>query len=455
MSFINENFMLRGETAKQLYHTFAEGQPIIDYHCHLSPKLIAEDHRFSDITELMLAGDHYKWRALRSFGVEEKFITGDAGSYEKFRAYAGVMPYCIGNPLYHWTHLELKRYFGIDECLTPDTARNIYDRCTGMLAQPGFTARGLIKRSRVELLCTTDDPADDLSWHKQIKESGYSVRVLPAFRPDKAVNINKDTFLPYIRQTGVATYRELLGWLESRIEFFHGMGCRLADHGLDRIPYAEGDPGAVFATAMRGEGLTDTEVQVYQTALLRFFAREYCARGWCMQLHFGALRNNNSVMFRKLGPDTGYDAINDNKVAEPLARLLDSIEAEDALPRTILYSLNPNDNYTIAALMGCYQKAPVRSKLQLGSGWWFNDQRDGMEAQLRAYANLGTLGGFVGMLTDSRSFISYTRHEYFRRILCNLIGGWVDAGEYPCDEAALGEIIRGISYKNAKEYFNF
>ncbi len=455
MSFIDGNFMLRGETAKQLYHTFAEGQPIIDYHCHLSPKLIAEDHRFADITELMLSGDHYKWRALRSFGVEEKFITGDAGSYEKFRAYAEVIPYCIGNPLYHWTHLELKRYFGIDECLTPDTAQNIYDRCTGMLTQPEFSARGLIKSSGVELLCTTDDPADDLAYHKQIKESGYSVRVLPAFRPDKAVNINKETFLPYIRQTGAATYSELLVWLRSRIEFFHTTGCRLADHGLDRIPYSEGDPAAVFAAAMRGEGLTDTEVQVYQTALLRFFAREYSARGWCMQLHFGALRNNNSVMFKKLGPDTGFDAINDNKVAEPLARLLDSIEAEDALPRTILYSLNPNDNYTIAALMGCYQKAPVHSKLQLGSGWWFNDQRDGMEAQLRTYANLGTLGSFVGMLTDSRSFISYTRHEYFRRILCNLIGGWVDAGEYPWDEAALGEIIRGILYENAKKYFNF
>lgn len=455
MSFINEDFMLNGDTAKKLYHNFAERQPIIDYHCHLSPKLIAENHRFSDITELMLGDDHYKWRALRSYGIDEKFITGEANSFQKFYAFAEVIQYCIGNPLYHWTHLELKRYFNINENLCKKNALNIYERSTSLLATPGYSTRELIERSGVELLCTTDDPADDLRWHKLIKDSDFSVRVLPAFRPDKVINIKKESFLPYIRAIGIGTYSELLEWLLSRINFFHSMGCRLADHGLDYIPCVEGYPGKVFESVIKGKDVSDLEMQIYQTSLVRFLAEKYSERGWCMQLHYGALRNNNSMMFKKIGADTGFDTINDNKVAEPLARLLDSLEAEDVLPKTILYSLNPNDNYTLAAMMGCYQKAPFRSKIQIGPGWWFNDQRDGMEAQLRAFANLGVLGCFIGMLTDSRSFISYTRHEYFRRILCNLIGGWVDKGEYPDDEETLGEIIRGISYGNAKSYFNF
>lgn len=455
MNFFNEDFMLRSKTAKKLYHKFAEGLPIIDYHCHISPAEIAEDHRFSGITELMLGGDHYKWRAMRSFGIEEKYVTGDAPDFDKFLAYATMLPHAIGNPLLHWTQLELKRYFGIDEMLTPESAKRIYDKANALLASDGYTARGLIARSNVEVICTTDDPADDLHWHRLIKGTGIKTRVLPAFRPDKAVNIRKDTFLPYIEKTGAKTYGELLEWLRGRIEFFHENGCRLSDHGLDYVPYAEGDAAPIFARALAGETISREDAEVYQTSVILFCAREYARRGWALQIHTGAIRNNNERAFAELGADAGFDSINDPKVSENINRLLNALDKTDELPKTILYSLNPNDNYTLATCMGNFQRAPYKSKIQLGSGWWFNDQRDGMEAQLRAFGNLGVLGCFVGMLTDSRSFVSYPRHEYFRRILCNLLGSFVENGEYPADFDALGKIVRGICYENAKAYFGF
>ena len=453
-TIINDNFILEGETARKLYK-IARDLPIIDYHCHLDPKLIAIDYQFDNLGELFLGGDHYKWRMMRSFGIDEEYITGNTSYKDKFRAFAKALSFAIGNPLYHWTHLELKAYFGIDESLTEDNADEIYEKCTAMLKTKEFSCRNLIKNSNVEVVCTTDDPIDTLCYHDQIKESGYSVKVLPAFRPDKAVNIHKETFLPYIEKTGVKSYAELKSWLLSRIDFFHEKGCRLSDHGLDFIPYATGNAGAIFDKAIKGEALTNEEISAYMTDLLVFFAREYNKRSWCMQIHVGAIRNNNTRMYKRLGPDTGYDSITETNLAENLARLMDALEMTNELPRTILYSLNPKDNYVLGTLMGCFQGSGIGSKIQLGSGWWFNDQKDGMEEQLKALGNLGVLGCFVGMLTDSRSFVSYTRHDYFRRILCNLIGSWVEKGLYPNDEKMLEKIIRGISYEHAKNCFNF
>lgn len=454
-TIINDNFLLKTPTAQKLYHDYAKEMPIIDYHCHLNPKLIAEDYQFQSVGEIMLAGDHYKWRAMRSFGIDEKYVTGDTDWREKFRAFAKTLQYCIGNPLYHWTHLELKRYFDIDEALTEKNADEIYDKCNAKIAAGGFSARQLIKNSNVEALCTTDDPIDTLEYHKAIAESGFEVKVLPTYRPDKVCNIHKETFLPYIEATGVKTYAELKQWLVASIDKFHAHGCRLSDHGLDFVPYTEGDAEAVFNKVMTGGKATMEETHIYMTDLLVFFGKEFAKRGWCMQIHVGAIRDNNKRMYRAMGPDTGFDSIAETSIGEPLAKLLNALEEADALPQTILYSLNPKDNYVLGTLIGCFQQAPHRCKVQLGSGWWFNDQKDGMEQQLCALGNLGVLGGFVGMLTDSRSFISYPRHEYFRRILCNLIGTWVDDGMYPNDPEALENIIRGICYNNAKAYFQF
>lgn len=453
-TIINDDFILSTETARELYK-IAKDLPIIDYHCHLDPKLIAIDYKFDNLGELLLGGDHYKWRMMRSFGIDEKYITGDADYKEKFHMFAKALEYAIGNPLYHWTHLELKRYFGIDEALCEENADEIYEKCSAMLKNDEFSCRNLIKKSNVEVVCTTDDPADTLEYHDQIKASGFSVKVLPAFRPDKAVNIHKETFLPYIEKTGVKTYEELKAWLSSRLDFFHEKGCRLSDHGLDFIPYTVGNASIVFDKALKGEALTKDEIEAYMTDLLVFFGKEYAKRGWCMQIHVGAIRNNNTRMYKNLGPDTGYDSIAETSLGENLAKILDTLEMDNALPKTILYSLNPKDNYVLATLMGCFQGSESRGKIQLGSGWWFNDQKDGMQEQLKALGNLGVLGTFVGMLTDSRSFVSYPRHEYFRRILCNLIGGWVENGEYPNNKKILEKIIRGISYENAKNYFNF
>lgn len=453
-NIINADFLLQTKTAKELYK-IAKEMPIIDYHCHLDPKLIAIDYKFDNLGELFLGGDHYKWRMMRSFGVDEKYVTGNASFKEKFREFARALEYAIGNPLYHWTHLELKQYFGIDEALTYENADEIYEKCTAMLRTDEFSCRNLIKNSNVKVVCTTDDPIDTLEYHDQIKGSGFEVKVLPAFRPDKAVNIHKETFLPYIEKAGVKTYSELKAWLSSRLDFFHEKGCRLSDHGLDFIPWGVGDASAIFDKALKGEALTKDEIDAYMTDLLVFFGKEYAKRGWCMQIHVGAIRNNNTRMYKLLGPDTGYDSIAETNLGENLAKILDSLELDNALPKTILYSLNPKDNYVLATLMGCFQGSGVKGKIQLGSGWWFNDQKDGMQEQLKALGNLGVLGSFVGMLTDSRSFVSYTRHDYFRRILCDVIGTWVENGEYPNNKEMLEKIIRGISYENANEYFGF
>ena len=455
MSFIHDDFMLGNETGRRLFHDYAEKMPIIDYHCHLDPKTIAEDHQFRNITELFLGGDHYKWRAMRSNGVDERYITGDAPDREKFQKWAETMPYLLGNPLYHWTHLELKRYFDIDEVLCPDTAEMIWNRCNTLLAKEEFSARNLILRSNVKVICTTDDPADTLCYHQKLKAEGFPVRVLPTFRPDKAVNVDLETFVPYMRTLGVSSYEALIATLQDRIGYFHQNGCRLSDHALDVIPYATGDPSKVFEKAMRGETITKEEADCFKTAVISACAEKYEALGWTMQLHIGAMRNNNQKMYQALGADTGYDSINDLSIAKPLALFMDALERKDALPKTILYTLNPKDNYVLGTMLGNFQKAPTPGKIQFGSGWWFNDQRDGMESQMRALANLGLLSRFVGMLTDSRSFVSYPRHEYFRRILCNLIGSWVEKGEYPNDDAMLKTIVEGICYDNAERYFGF
>ena len=452
MSFINDHFMLKTETARKLFAAVKD-LPIIDYHCHLSPKMIAEDYKFRNAFDLFLGGDHYKWRQMRTNGIDEEYITGGADEYEKFKAFASIMPYLIGNPLYHWTHLELSRYFGITETLDERSCKRIWDKVNECLAKPEFSAQNLIKRSNVEIICTTDDPADTLEYHAALRD--FPTKILPTFRPDKAVEIGKETFLPYMENVGITSYEQLEAWIIERIHYFHSFGCRLSDHALEYVPFAIGDPKAAFDKKRRGEALTAEEIDAFKTAVLKICAREYTRLGWTMQLHIGALRNNNRKMYEKLGPDTGFDSINDLCIAEKLSAFMDHLEYEDALPKTILYTLNPKDNYVLGTMLGNFQKAPTPGKIQFGSGWWFNDQRDGMVEQMKALANLGTLSRFVGMLTDSRSFVSYPRHEYFRRIMCNLIGQWVEDGEYPADEERLYEIVRGISYYNAKYYFNF
>ena len=454
MSFINDNFMLKNKTAKKLYNKFAKDMPIINYHCHLVPKMIAENKNFKNAFELFLGGDHYKWRQIRTNGTPEELITGDGGDdYEKFMEFAKAMPYLIGNPLYHWTHLELKRFFGIDETLSEKTCKMIWDKVNECLAKDDFKPQSLITRSNVKVICTTDDPADTLEYHQQLK--GFSTKILPTFRPDKAVEIGKETFIPYIEMIGVKSYGELIEWLTSRIDFFHENGCRISDHALEYVPYALGDAEAVFNKKMNGEELTLEEINVFKTAVLKHCAKQYVRLNWAMQLHIGALRNNNTKMYNKLGPDTGYDSINDLCIAEDLGKFMDCLEIDDCLPKTILYTLNPKDNYVLGTMLGCFQNGPVQGKIQFGSGWWFNDQRDGMEEQMKALANLGMLSRFVGMLTDSRSFVSYTRHEYFRRIFCNLIGQWVEDGEYPADWETLEKIVKGVCYNNAEAYFGF
>ena len=452
MSFINDNFMLKTEVARRLYNEVKD-LPIIDYHCHLSPKMIAEDYKFRNAFDLFLGGDHYKWRQMRTNGIDEEYITGGADEYEKFKAFAKTMPYLIGNPLYHWTHLELKRYFDIDEVLTEESCERIWNKVNECLAKPEFSAQNLIKRSNVEIICTTDDPIDTLEYHAALK--GFSTKILPTFRPDKAVEIGKETFLPYIEAVGIKSYEELEAWIVERINYFDSFGCRLSDHALEYVPFAIGDAKAAFEKRIGGEELTTEQIDAFKTAILKVCAREYTRLGWTMQVHIGALRNNNRKMYEKLGADTGFDSINDLCIAEKLSAFMNNLEYDDCLPKTILYTLNPKDNYVLGTMLGNFQKAPTAGRIQFGSGWWFNDQRDGMVAQMTTLANLGMLSRFVGMLTDSRSFVSYPRHEYFRRIMCNIIGTWVEDGEYPADYERLGEIVRGIAYNNAKNYFNF
>lgn len=463
--FMDNDFMLTNETAKKLYSDYAEKMPICDYHCHLSPQMMYEDKPFLNITQIFLGGDHYKWRYMRSCGVDEEYITGSKSDKEKFKAFCECLQYAIGNPLYHWTHLELKRYFGIDTVITAETADEIWDKANHIISETKMSPSTLINQSNVTYICTTDDPADDLLVHKGIAEKGHiKAKVLPAFRPDFMINIDKDTFVPYIARLSEAagvkinTYSDLIDAIYSRISYFHSAGCRVSDHALDSVPFEETNAEAVskiFKNAMSGKKLTQEDIDAYKSYTLIQLGKKYNELDWAMQLHIGALRNNNTRMFKKLGADTGFDSISDYCIAYPLSRLLNALAAEVNLPKTILYTLNPKDNYVLGTMLGNFQDSSTEGKIQFGSGWWFNDQRDGMTEQMKALANLGALCKFVGMLTDSRSFLSYTRHEYFRRILCNLLGTWVENGEFPSDIKTLSKIVEDICYNNAVSYFKF
>ncbi|WP_372776091.1 glucuronate isomerase [Mangrovibacterium sp.] len=463
--FMDENFLLKTETAQKLYHNHASKMPIFDYHCHLNTKDIAEDRRFKTITEVWLYGDHYKWRAMRTNGVDERFCTGDASDWEKFEKWAETVPQTLRNPLYHWTHLELKKFFGIDKLLSPATAREIYDECNAKLNTPEYSCQGLIRMANVHTICTTDDPVDTLEYHRQIKASGFEVAVLPAWRPDKATMVeNPASFNDYLAQlesaSGMAikTFDDLIAALDNRHQFFHENGCRLSDHGLDTAyaaDYTQEEIKEIFASVREGKKLDRTEVVKFQSCMLFEFGLLDHKRGWTQQFHIGALRNNNTRLFKKLGPDTGFDSIGDLPVAAPLSKLLDRLDMENKLSKTILYNLNPRDNELYATMAGNFQDGSVPGKIQYGSGWWFLDQKDGMEKQMNALSNLGLLSRFIGMLTDSRSFLSYTRHEYFRRTLCNLLGNDVENGEIPNDMELLGSMVENISFNNARNYFNF
>lgn len=462
--FMDEDFLLTTETAKKLYHEYAEVMPILDYHCHISPQEIYEDRKFENITQVWLGGDHYKWRQMRSNGVEEKYITGDATDREKFQKWAETLEMAIGNPLYHWSHLELKRYFGYEGYLCGDTAEEVWNLCNEKL-QGGMSARELIKMSNVTLICTTDDPVDSLEWHKKIAEDEtFDVQVLPAWRPDKAINLEKTDYLTYLAKLSevsgvqIESFATLMEALKNRMDFFESCGCSVSDHGLLYVMYApasEEEVEAIFAKRLAGENITAEEEKKFKTACMAALGREYHKKNWVMQLHYGAKRDNNGKIFGNLGPDTGVDCINNFAPSSEMADFLNALAKDDQLPKTILYSLNPTDNASIGTIIGCFQDSSCIGKIQQGSAWWFNDNKTGMQEQMISLANLGLLGNFIGMLTDSRSFLSYTRHEYFRRILCELIGGWVENGEYPADYKTLEKIVKGISYNNAVRYFGF
>ncbi len=425
--FMDEDFLLSTQTAQKLYHGHAEKTPILDYHCHINPEEIAEDSQFENITQVWLGGDHYKWRQMRSNGVDEKYITGDAPDREKFQKWAETLEKAIGNPLYHWSHLELKRYFGYDGCLNGETAEEVWNLCNEKLKTPEMSVRNLIRQSGVTLLCTTDDPADSLEWHKVIAEDdSFEVQVLPAWRPDKAMNIEKPDYADYLKKLGTAaeieihTFADLKAALKKRMAFFDSMGCRASDHALEYVMYApasEEEVEAVFAKRLGGDTLTKAEELKFKTAFMLFVGKEYARLGWAMQLHYGCKRDNNAARYAQLGPDTGYDCINNYAPSAQMADFLNALNASDELPKTIIYSLNPNDNAAIGTILGCFHDSGAIGKIQQGSAWWFNDHKTGMIEQMTSLANLGLLGNFIGMLTDSRSFLSYTRHEYFRRIL--------------------------------------
>ena len=461
--FMNEDFLLTNETARKLYHDVAKKQPIVDYHCHLNPQEVYEDVQFENITRLWLGGDHYKWRILRSNGVDERYITGDAPDREKFQKFAEALPRCIGNPMYHWCHLELKNYFGYEGVLNGNTAEEVWNLCNEQLRKPEFSARNLILRSNVTMVGTTDDPCSDLKWHKRLAETDFKVKVCPSFRPDPALNCHKAGFADYIAKLSRAAGMEITSAedvakaLSRRIEYFDSCGCRASDHGLDYVMHRVGtmeEIEAVFQKTMAGRVTTVEETEIYQTYLLLHCGREYARLGWAMQLHFSCFRNPNSRMFGKLGADCGFDCIAVTDSSAALHSLMDAWEKTNELPKTIVYSLNPADNQWLDTLLGAYQGTEVPGKIQHGSAWWFNDNRTGMVNQMTSLANLGILGNFIGMLTDSRSFLSYARHEYFRRILCNLLGTWVENGEYPADLGALGELVADICCRNAIRYFN-
>lgn len=471
---MDKDFLLETETAKHLFHDYADPMPLVDYHCHISPKEIYEDRRFNNIAEVWLGGenpdgtyfgDHYKWRVMRSNGTPEEYITGHKPDFERFVKFAEALEMAIGNPMYHWSNAELHKYFGVTEPLTVENAKEIWDKTCDMLQNdPNMSVRGLIKQSNVAFIGTTDDPIDSLEWHEKIAaDPSIEVRVCPSYRPDKAININKEGFAAYIGKLAasvgkkeLASAQEVIDALIERLEFFAKLGCRASDHGLDYIPYRPApmeEVDAVYKKVMAGEAITTEEAEKYQTAVLLALAKAYHRLDIAMQIHYSCYRNANERIFRKMGPDTGVDMIAQNTCGEDIARMLSALDMTNECPKTILYSLNPADNEQIGTLLGCFQSDEVPGKIQHGSAWWFNDTKSGMEDQMKSLANLGLLGNFVGMLTDSRSFLSYARHDYFRRIMCNLIGNWVENGEYPNNEASLKKIVEGIAYKNAERYF--
>jgi len=463
--FLDKNFILENKTAEQLYHDHAAKMPIIDYHCHLSPEDIANDRKFENLTKIWLDGDHYKWRAMRTNGVNEKFITGDADDFEKFQKWAETVPYTMRNPLYHWTHMELQKPFGVNDLLNADSAKEIYNKCTALLQKDDFSCQGLLKQFKVEVVCTTDDPTDTLEHHQAIKASGLNIKVLPTFRPDKAMAVdNVKTYNQYLDKLeeaagiNISNFSQLMDAIDNRHEFFHQNGCRLSDHGIETFlaeNYTNAEIEKIFTKVRTGNDLSADEINKFKSAMLYEFGIMDHSRGWTQQYHYGVIRNNNSRLFGKLGADVGFDSIGDFKVAQAMSKFLDKLDANNQLAKTILYNINPGDNEIIGTMIGNFQDGSIPGKIQFGSGWWFLDQKDGMEKQMNALSNLGLLSRFVGMLTDSRSFLSYTRHEYFRRALCNLIGTDVENGEIPYDMELLGSMVENICFYNAKEYFNF
>jgi glucuronate isomerase len=466
MNFLTEDFLLTNNFAKTLYHNYAKSLPIIDYHSHLSPQDIATDRQFENLTKVWLDGDHYKWRAMRTLGIEEKYITGNATDEEKFNKWAYAVPYTIRNPLYHWTHLELSRYFGVDKLLTPESAQEIYQIGSTKLIDKSHHTRGLLTGMNVEVVCTTDDPIDSLEHHQKIKKDNFTCKVLPTFRPDKAYAIeNLETYNSYLKKLSevsaieITSFSSLIKALENRINYFQANGCKLSDHGLEQLYYPE--PGSsiyieqLFTKIVKHEKINMQEAQYFKYCVLIELGRLYHKNGWTQQFHLGALRNSNDRMLKTLGPDTGFDSIGDFSQSRNLSRFLNELDGTNQLTKTILYNLNPSDNEVMATMIGNYNDGSVKGKIQFGSAWWFLDQKDGMEKQINALSNMGLFSCFIGMLTDSRSFLSYPRHEYFRRILCNLIGKDVVNGELPADEKWIGKIVTDICYHNAKSYFNF
>ena len=466
-SFIHDDFLLQTDAAKQLYHEHAAKQPIIDYHCHLNPDYIARDNSFDNLVQLWLEGDHYKWRAMRTNGIAERYCTGkETSDWEKFEKWATTVPYTMRNPLYHWTHLELKRAFGVDKLLNPATAKEIYDECTTKLRTPEYSARGLMKKFRVEVVCTTDDPIDNLEHHLALKEEGFEIKVLPTWRPDKAMAVEDPAaYRAYLDKlsavSGVTINRfsDLIEALRLRHDFFASVGCKLSDHGIEEFyaePYTQTEINRIFDKVYGGNELSKEEILKFKSSMLHEGAVMDWEKGWTQQFHYGAIRNNNTRLFNLLGPDTGFDSIGDFNVAKAMSRFFDQLDKENKLAKTIIYNLNPKDNDMVATMIGNFQDGSIAGKMQFGSGWWFLDQKTGMEAQMNSLSNLGLLSRFVGMLTDSRSFLSYPRHEYFRRILCNLVGNDIEQGLLPSSEMPfLGEMIENISYRNAKQYFDF
>ncbi|UCG29083.1 MAG: glucuronate isomerase [Bacteroidales bacterium] len=462
--FLDDDFLLHTGTARKLYHEYAAIMPVIDYHCHLNPKDIADDRKFKTLTEAWLEGDHYKWRAMRANGIPEKFCTGDADDYEKFEKWAETVPFTLRNPLYHWTHLELKRYFNLSSLLNPETSKEIYNSAGEMLQTKKYSCKNLLRKMNVEVVCTSDDPLDSLDHHRKIKKDGFEIKIVPTFRPDKSIAVeNAESYNKYISQLEKVTdhtivnFHDLIYALQKRHDFFHNAGCRLSDHGIETFyaeDYSANEILNIFEKIRRGNDLTTGEILKFKSAMLIEFAVMNHTRGWAQQFHYGALRNTNTRMMEKLGPDTGFDSIGDTLVARSLNRFLDRLASQGKLTKTILYNLNPADNEILATTTGNFQDGSVPGKIQFGSGWWFLDQKDGMEKQLNALSNMGLLSRFVGMLTDSRSFLSYPRHEYFRRVLCNLIGTDVENGELPREMDLLGKMIQNICYFNAKNYFN-